>query len=369
MLRYCILFSMAVSVCAVGCKNNQIVGDPFGSTRIPPPTTNGLMAAPAPAAAPYYSQPPAGQVMPGQSILSQPGSPAANNGLVPVPSSAPGTTYPGATPAPTYPQNGPLYPNNSGATVLPHRTNLLAGSPSNVVQPVSHQPRLQPVPPFGGAEPKIRIEEPSLRKIAVVEDDSPEADVFAEEKPKQPVFRKPRPQLNPPSLIQPQFEPQLKPQSLIKRTSHTSVLVKKSKPVQPVSVLSGDSVLIPNSRPSSASNSPRTDVADLPKVEPKPQAKFRAVTSAPPVRYGHAEDYSWLKGKLEYSASRRQWKLRYIPLDGNTDEYGGSVMLDSVDENQYSAGDFVAVRGRLGDRDPEVSDFSTTYHVQQMKSM
>lgn len=65
-------------------------------------------------------------------------------------------------------------------------------------------------------------------------------------------------------------------------------------------------------------------------------------------RYGHAADYSTLRGKLEYSASSKQWKLRYIPIDGDTDNYGGSVVLSSsTGLDGFKAGEFVAVQGAI----------------------
>ena len=61
-----------------------------------------------------------------------------------------------------------------------------------------------------------------------------------------------------------------------------------------------------------------------------------------------APDYSSLKGRLEYSAARQQWKLRYIPIDiadGQVDQYGGSVVLSDVAElKQFHDGDFVSVQ-------------------------
>ena len=396
MMRYCVLFSMFVAFCAVGCKN------PYGRTRIPPPPTSGVVTSPA---APYYNPAPAGQPQLSQPPLGQPQfrpqytqPPASANGLVPIPGPTSRPTYPGNPPAPRYPQGAPVYPQNPGAGILPHRTNSIAIAPPPVaptpvaptnlalgrVQPVGHEPRLRPVPSFGEVdpvvsinpvvlidendegEPVIRIEESAGVSDAPNDDDLEggkvgDADstgsVF-EEKSKTPTFRKPSRNYSAPALIA--------------AASHTSVLVRSNEPETPISVpRETTDTRASGSLFGSSADSGRVDVADLPKARAKPQPKFRAMTSTPPARYGHADDYGWLKGKLEYSAARKQWKLRYIPIDGNAgaDEYGGSVVLDSVDDQEYSAGDFVAVRGAVGDRDPEAQDFSTTYHVQQMKSM
>ena len=43
--------------------------------------------------------------------------------------------------------------------------------------------------------------------------------------------------------------------------------------------------------------------------------------------YGYDANYAWLQGQLEYSDATKQWKLRYVPVSGPTDKYGGSVVL------------------------------------------
>ncbi len=66
-------------------------------------------------------------------------------------------------------------------------------------------------------------------------------------------------------------------------------------------------------------------------------------------RYDFLRDYSTLRGRLEYSEIRDQWKLRYIPIDGKTDEFGGSVVLGDKDLlESYEPGDYVVVEGRMG---------------------
>ena len=86
-------------------------------------------------------------------------------------------------------------------------------------------------------------------------------------------------------------------------------------------------------------------------------------------RYGRASDYTRLKGKLEYSATRKQWKLRYVPIDsaGPTDPYGGSVILTGLpDMAQFQDGDFVSVEGAVGQRADDAKDFAANYQVRQI---
>lgn len=72
-------------------------------------------------------------------------------------------------------------------------------------------------------------------------------------------------------------------------------------------------------------------------------------TSSPRARYAHDPEYQWLRGRLEYSQTARRWKLRYIPVEGTTDEFGGSVVLANPSQlSGYERGQFVEVHGRLG---------------------
>ncbi len=90
----------------------------------------------------------------------------------------------------------------------------------------------------------------------------------------------------------------------------------------------------------------------------------------PSARYGHDPEYRWLRGKLEYSQIDRGWKLRYIPIDGQTDDYGGSVVLgkDSLGAG-LERGHFVEVRGQLaGGAKPE-HGYAPVYEVAEIKRL
>jgi hypothetical protein len=99
----------------------------------------------------------------------------------------------------------------------------------------------------------------------------------------------------------------------------------------------------------------------------RPQADSPSSPSAQ-TRYGRDSDYRWLKGQLEYSEVSRQWKLRYVPIDGQTDQYGGSVVLgDSPLLKDFKRGDFVTVQGTLGGKNAENGGFAPTYRLDQIK--
>lgn len=86
--------------------------------------------------------------------------------------------------------------------------------------------------------------------------------------------------------------------------------------------------------------------------------------------YAHAADYGTLRGQLEYSQSLRQWKLRYIPIDGLTDAYGGSVVLSAVaGMKSYRPGDLVVVRGSLVGGSAASSGISPRYELEAIEPL
>jgi len=84
------------------------------------------------------------------------------------------------------------------------------------------------------------------------------------------------------------------------------------------------------------------------------------------VNYGYDPGYKALRGKLDYSVTARLWRLRYLPMDGPIDEYGGTVVIaDSRQVNGFEPGDFVAVQGSLSP--PTAGDNSATYAISRIK--
>ena len=105
-----------------------------------------------------------------------------------------------------------------------------------------------------------------------------------------------------------------------------------------------------------------------------PSAATPGSATSPSVQtgsYGYQGDYSWLKGQLEYSSTKRQWKLRYIPRDAlehRIDDFGGSVIIANADALQgYSHGEYVRVEGAVAGRKPGVVDFAPTYQVARIQ--
>lgn len=96
----------------------------------------------------------------------------------------------------------------------------------------------------------------------------------------------------------------------------------------------------------------------------------RVDDEAPRGRFGWAEDYSRLRGRLEYLERDRRWKLRYIPIDRKTDQYGGSVVIeDSQRLSGFERGDFVEVQGRVSEQPDGGKDYAPLYEVASIRSL
>jgi hypothetical protein len=86
----------------------------------------------------------------------------------------------------------------------------------------------------------------------------------------------------------------------------------------------------------------------FPRAEaPPPRRSFADVTAA--ACFGHAPDYSWLRGRVEFSRLSKGWRLRYASVDED-DRFGGSVSLaEGIHLHSLKEGDLVEVHGRLAD--------------------
>lgn len=85
-------------------------------------------------------------------------------------------------------------------------------------------------------------------------------------------------------------------------------------------------------------------------------------------RFAHDAQYQWLNGRLEYSQLDRRWKLRYIEIDGETDSFGGSVILPEASALQgYQPGEFVTVQGTVDASQTSPGSFAPIYRVQNVQ--
>ena len=380
----------------LGCQGRRM--DPFGQTTIPPPGT-GAIAAPGGYAPPAFNGAPAVSI-PSVSVPNTPVAPqfapaAGGTPTLPAaaPAFAPAAGNPGATapvaPAPAGPPRvlNPSPPWNGTSGWSPP-TNPLATSSPPATSPLVRSPRLQPASPFestmGAGQPTPLVTPVAATRIAPMAAPTP-----------TPIAPTPTP------IVAPVAPPQVvvidsgslgQPLIRVEDASRTASL--QPKPVVATAVglpsaggwTSGDrpKVAATAAQVSSTPVSPTPNVAQTSHNEasilvPSGSGKsnFIPTTVTTPAaspdfesRYGRAPDYTQIKGKLEYSAARKQWKLRYIPIDaaGPTDQYGGSVVLSGVpDMSQYHDGDFASVEGAVGKRADDAKDFAAEYQVRQIQ--
>ncbi len=100
---------------------------------------------------------------------------------------------------------------------------------------------------------------------------------------------------------------------------------------------------------------------------PSSQATAPA-TAASAAEYAYDSDYKCLHGKLEYSQADRRWKLRYIPVDGCSDAYGGSVVIaNPATLSGFERGEVVEVQGQLSRQEGSSAGFAPQYEIQQIR--
>ena len=80
--------------------------------------------------------------------------------------------------------------------------------------------------------------------------------------------------------------------------------------------------------------------------------------------FGYDPSYRWLRGRLEYSEATEQWKLRYIPIQGTPDQFGGSVLIANPRVlSGLRRDEHVLLRGQLHPRGNGGQSFSPIYTV------
>jgi hypothetical protein len=124
--------------------------------------------------------------------------------------------------------------------------------------------------------------------------------------------------------------------------------------------------------PSPVSEAPPT-IAESPnnpaltRGEPPPQRKSFVDTTAQPF-FGHAEDYTWLQGQVEYSHVSKGWRLRYASVD-ETDSYGGSVtLIENELLHNLKDGQHLRVEGQIT-VDPEILPVGRTSGLSQSRTI
>ena len=80
--------------------------------------------------------------------------------------------------------------------------------------------------------------------------------------------------------------------------------------------------------------------------------------------YGYGPSYQQLRGRIEFSPAIGHWKLRYIPIDGASDEFGGSVIIANPHAlTGFQAGDWAMVEGQLQATPNGVGGYTALFSV------
>jgi hypothetical protein len=152
--------------------------------------------------------------------------------------------------------------------------------------------------------------------------------------------------------------------------SHSTVRIVAARDEQPAAAPAAEEEAH-EPLPASTDSSPwRPVAADAPRPAARIVATgFRetpATASAAPAGFAYDPNYRWLRGKLERSRSSGQWKLRYIPIDGQTDRFGGSVVLESSEQlESLQSGEWVTAYGQVAG-EPE-RGFAPTYRLERIE--
>jgi hypothetical protein len=131
-----------------------------------------------------------------------------------------------------------------------------------------------------------------------------------------------------------------------------------------------DGAMIDESRVVRASRiSDADDPADQTVVRPRRSTRGRGPADRGET-YGFDPNYAWLHGRLEHSQVDGQWKLRYIALDGQTDRYGGSVVLsEDSPVAGHQPGEFVSVAGAIESPADKQDGFAPIYRAARIERL
>ena len=327
----------ALALVMLGCQSSQPVTDPFMRTRVPPPGTGEVGPVPV---GTYGSGPPVSTVPPVNSAgtpYAPPGgnfnyggtglSPVTPPGSAPPPASIPATPYGNSAP-PTY--QAPATPPPAAAPqYAPPASNWAPTSSLNGPPTTSMQSR-----------------ETLMRPLS----ETTRAGALAYAATDMPLDEGAAP-----------GELGISPTDNLSKMPATGPLQSSPsmREIEPVSYM------VPEGAPlrTAAGGSSGGSI-----VETSRTATGRPATGAGPAdrgaTYGFDRNYAWLQGQLEYAQATQQWKVRYVPIDGPTDRFGGSVVLTpSSALAAFKAGDYVSVKGRLNNSTPQQGSYAPLYEI------
>lgn len=118
-------------------------------------------------------------------------------------------------------------------------------------------------------------------------------------------------------------------------------------------------------KPNVESAATPTSFASQDKVadESAPRRSFADITANP--KYGHATDYSWLTGELQFVHARNIWRVRYASVD-EEEQYGGGLTIANPNAlTGFKDGQLIHVEGQR--TNPEGRD--SQYYVRAIHTV
>ncbi|MEZ6139794.1 MAG: hypothetical protein R3B84_04405 [Zavarzinella sp.] len=251
-----------------------------------------------------------------------------------------------AAPAPVSPDSPPLPPGFS-MDMLPPGAKLghVGGQPVTTSPIRPFIPDSQPTTPVGQIKEQpsvvIPLQSPPALPLLPVGDDKK-----ADNTPKEPISILPKPKLTegePKSVGNPQ-------------PISTLPLPKPAEPAPlPMDTQPAPGGVTFQPAPAKPQQPFTTEIIGSPKLDPLPKPKAVELTETKPKPiplkddqvYGHATDYRWLAGVLDYHRGENCWMLRYADFSED-DLHGGKVRLENnAILDRFHTGDHVLVEGEL----------------------
>jgi len=337
------LMTLGFLLVVAGCRQSGPVVNPFmGSTTVPPPPTGQAVPAQS---APYYQGAPGGSGQPG-TMQPIPG------GRVPPASIPPSNNSGGSGTRNSMPPATPY--GSQSRTQSPAAADMLASSVHRDSELVTASAvDIDGFVNASASEPPIRI--PA----------DPPANVVARAEQAGNLSPRPAPAVLPPAVerdARPVYHPRLSSAAEAALSSEltASRIVHTSGRAVEITDLPAAGTLHGRSGGGVRTASYEQPIAeDVQRIAVEPQA-----------RYGHDVGYRVLQGKLQYAHSSGDWKLRYIPIDGQTDDYGGSVQIVNPELlDEFQPGDYVRVQGRIVATGADHGSFAPRYTIASIEPL
>jgi hypothetical protein len=376
---------LLLALLAAGCRSPAPTFDPFaGRTTVPPPGTGTGALTPPTVTQPYYqSAPPPGMPSTAPMNTAPPGGYGFPQGANSLPASTPSAfaaqepairVQDGVAPLAHEPPPSlamseavPLRPRiNEPQIAVPTDSATARIAPPATMMPqniqaaplaTNVQPQMTPAPLVTAITPGQQTLQPYATTVSPIQRPAPVSYTIVSQPQPQPQFQ-PNPCYAAPAIML--DECGCTPSQVILSSGAVEISELPSRATHGVR---NTPTLAPPENSIASTTASNLVVRQVSHVEPiKADFQPQKIVS----RYGFDTEYQWIRGKLEYLQSTGQWKLRYIPVDGDTDEYGGSVEIANPDAvAAFEPGDHVTLHGHVSREPDDAGAFAPLYTVER----